>query len=104
MGKEYEELSDEIFSCSLRVFELPVRAIKFLKCLRYDLSAIKSAQPNPWLENYKFPQIGIQANAHYCRISNVKVPFNEIRFISLKSDRCKSSVFLKRSTNLPTLV
>ena len=47
MGKEYEELSDEIFSCSLRVFELPVRAITFLKCLRYDLSAIKLAQLNP---------------------------------------------------------
>ena len=52
MGKEYEEWSGEILSCSLRVFELPVRAIKFLKWLIYDFSALKLAQPNPWLESY----------------------------------------------------
>ena len=41
----------------------------------YDLSALKLAQPNPWLENCKFPQVGIEANAYYGRICNDKVPF-----------------------------
>lgn len=54
--------------------ELLVGAVKLLKCLRYDLSAIKLAQPNPWLENYKFPQMGIQADVHYYSLCNVKVP------------------------------
>ena len=60
-----------------------------LKWLMYDLFALKLAQPNSWLENYKFPQIGIQADAHYCRMYNVKVraPF-DLSLISLKSDRC----------------
>ena len=50
MGKEYEEWSGEILSCSLRVFELPVRAIKFLKWLIYDFSALKisTAKPLAW--------------------------------------------------------
>ena len=45
----------------------------------YDLSALKLAQPNPWLENCKFPQIGIEANAHYGRICMIDVnhPFSE---------------------------
>ena len=34
--------------------EFPVRAIKFLKWLIYDLYALKLAQPNPWLENINF--------------------------------------------------
>ena len=46
-------------------------ATQFLKWLIYDLSALKLAQPNPWLENYKFPQKGIQANAHYGKMCNV---------------------------------
>ena len=103
IGKEYKEWSGEILSCSLRAFELPVRAIKFLEWQIYDLSAIKSAQPNPWLENYRFPSNGIKAKAHNCRICNVKVPF-DLSLISLKSDWCKSSIFIKRSTNLSTLV
>ena len=78
-------------------------AIKFLKWLMNDLSATKLAQSNPWLKNYKFPQIGIKADAYYCKICNAKVPFWDC-LISLKSDRWKSSVFLQRSTNLSTLV
>ena len=77
----------------LKSAELPVRAIKCLKWLIDDLSALKLAQPNPWLENYKFLQMSIKANVHYCRICNVKVPFWH-----------KSSIFTKRSINLTILV
>ena len=38
----------------LKSAEFLVRAIKFPKWLIYDLSALKLAQPNPWLENITF--------------------------------------------------
>ena len=76
---------------------------KFLKWLIPDLPAWKLAQPNPWLENYKFPQIVIQANTITAEYALSKCPF-DLSLVFLKSDGCKSSIFLKlkRSTNLST--
>ena len=68
--------SDQVKYC-----HVPKECLSFqweLKWLMYDLFALKLAQPNSWLENYKFPQIGIQADAHYGRMYNAKVhhPFS----------------------------
>ena len=79
----------------LKSGELPMCAIKFLKSLKYDLFALKLAQPNPWLENYIFPQIDIEANTITAEYAISKSPFDS-SLISLRSDRCKSSIFIKR--------
>ena len=54
-------------------------------------------------ENYKFPHIGIQTGATTAENTMSKSPF-DLSLISLNSDRCKSSIFIKRSTNLSTFV
>ena len=55
--------SDQVKYCHVpwECLSFQDESYKFLKWLMYDLSAIKSVQPNPWLKNCKFPQISSQA-------------------------------------------
>ena len=102
MGKQYEEWSGEILSCSITVFELPGRAKNFLSdwfmifCLK-----ISTAKPLAW-------KLLISANRHPSQcplLQNMQCQSPLLTcLISLKSNRCKSSIFIKRSTNLFTLV
>ena len=90
IGKEQEEWSGETLSCSLRVFELLMRAIKYLRVseIWFVCHKISNRHPSWWplLQNMQCKSLLLRC------------------LISLKSDRWKSSVFLQRSTNLSTLV